>query len=95
MAKQPLSAQADTTGTRDARESELREELARNREEVLRLRDLLIGKDAELGALRGRAAELEASSARLLNLAARARSRVPRFVLSARAGLRKRRGTRG
>jgi hypothetical protein len=70
----------------------LREELARSREEVLRLRDLLIGKDAELGALRGRVAEMEAGTARLLNLATRLRSLIPSFVWSAGAGLRKRRG---
>jgi SAM-dependent methyltransferase len=35
------------------------EELERRHEEILRLRDLVIGKDAELGAIRGRIAELE------------------------------------
>jgi 2-polyprenyl-3-methyl-5-hydroxy-6-metoxy-1,4-benzoquinol methylase len=35
------------------------EELERRQEEILRLRDLVIGKDAELGAIRGRIAELE------------------------------------
>jgi SAM-dependent methyltransferase len=35
------------------------EELERRQEEILRLRDLLIGKDAELGSIRGRIAELE------------------------------------
>jgi hypothetical protein len=35
------------------------EELEAAREEVLRLRDLLIGKDAELGQAKGRVAELE------------------------------------
>jgi hypothetical protein len=39
--------------------AQLAEELAREREEVLRLRDLLIAKDAELGAARGRVLELE------------------------------------
>jgi hypothetical protein len=73
----------------------LREELARSREEVLRLRDLLIGKDAELGTLRGRVAELEAGTARLLNIGARLRAKVPSFVWKARAGLRSRRGSQG
>ena len=71
------------------------EEIARQREEILRLRDLLIGKDAELGALRGRVAELEAGTARLLNLAARLRAKVPPFVWKARAGLRGRRDPQG
>lgn len=36
------------------------DEVSRQREEILRLRDLLIAKDAELGAARGRLAEIEA-----------------------------------
>lgn len=40
-------------------QQDLREELDRRQEEILRLRDLLIGKDAELGAAKGRLAELE------------------------------------
>jgi hypothetical protein len=47
----------------------LREELARSREEVLRLRDLLIGKDAEMGRLRGRLEQLEDRMNRLLGAA--------------------------
>jgi hypothetical protein len=95
MAEQATSARSGATdrGVSDA--SGLSEELARSKEEVLRLRDLLIGRDAELGALRGRLAELEAGSARLLNAVAAVRSRVPRFVWTARASLRGRRGTRG
>lgn len=38
---------------------ELLEELDRRQEEILRLRDLLVGKETELGAAKGRAAELE------------------------------------
>lgn len=68
------------------------ERIARQQEEILRLRDLLVGKDAELGALRGRVAELEAGTGRLLNAAARLRARVPGFVRTAVSGLRKRRG---
>lgn len=45
--------------------------LAERDEEILRLRDLLIGKDAELGALRGQLAVLEQHSQRLSSLAAR------------------------
>jgi hypothetical protein len=57
--------------------SELRAELARNQEEVLRLRDLLVAKEAELGALRGRVAELEGGAAPLLTIAARLRMLLP------------------
>jgi hypothetical protein len=52
-------------------------ETARLREENLRFRDLLIAKDAELGALRGQVEALEAGTARLLNLVGRIRSTVP------------------
>jgi hypothetical protein len=49
----------------------LREQLAERDEEILRLRDLLIARDAELGAARGRLAVLEQHSQRLAGLAAR------------------------
>ena len=42
-----------------AGQQELRDELDRRQEEILRLRDLLIGKESELGAAKGRLAELE------------------------------------
>jgi hypothetical protein len=61
---------------------ELRAELAQAREEVLRLRDLLIGKEAELGALRGRIAEIEGGAAPLLMVAARLRALLPGSVRS-------------
>ena len=68
--------------------SGLSEELA-GKEEVLRLRDLLIAKDAELGVARGRLAELEVSSLQLLNPAARLRGFLPSFVWRALASLRR------
>lgn len=58
-------------------DSELRAELARQKKEVLRLRDLLISKDAELGAAKGRLAELDDRSQRIAGVAARIESRVP------------------
>lgn len=64
------------------------ETLARLREENLRLRDLLIAKDAELGSLKGQVAALEAGTARLLNLVGRVRSMVPGIVWLALARLR-------
>jgi hypothetical protein len=70
--------------------SELREELARSKEEVLRLRDLLIARDAELGAARGRLAEQEAQLGKLLNLAAQIRALVPTFLWKAAAKLLRR-----
>lgn len=59
--------EGETVGDRP----QLLQELDRRDEEILRLRDLLIGKDIELGALRGRLTMLEESSQRLSNLAAR------------------------
>lgn len=59
---------------------QLQAELAQAREEVLRLRDLLIGKEAELGTLRGRVAEIEGGAAPLLAIAARLRMLTPGFL---------------
>jgi predicted nuclease with TOPRIM domain len=95
MAEQATSTRSEPVERDSSEISELREELARSKEEVLRLRDLLIGKDAELGALRGRLAELEGGAEPLVSVAARLRSRLPSFVRSAGAGLRKRRGRQG
>ena len=50
---------------------------------------LLIARDAELGAARGRVAEMEAQSGKLLNAAARLRGLLPSFVWSAVAALRR------
>lgn len=75
--------------------SELQRELDRSREEVLRLRDLLISKDAELGAYKGQVAQLEAGTARLLHLVNRVRALVPGFAWSALTGLLRRLGRRG
>jgi SAM-dependent methyltransferase len=56
---------------------ELLKELDRRNEELLRLRDLLIGKDAELGTARGQVAALEDQTRRLTNLSTRVQSRLP------------------
>jgi len=61
---------------------DLRAELASSQEEVLRLRDLLIAKEAELGALRGRVAEMEGGAAPLVMIGARLRSLLPGSVRS-------------
>jgi hypothetical protein len=92
MAEQATSAERTAFRVEGSEAAELREELARSREEVLRLRDLLIGKDAELGALRGRLAELEAGAGRLVNAATALQARIPRFVRTGIGGLRRRRG---
>ncbi|HET8566534.1 MAG TPA: hypothetical protein VFL77_08685 [Solirubrobacterales bacterium] len=51
--------------------SGLEAELAREKEEILRLRNLLITRDAELGAAKGRLAMIEQGSQRLAEAAAR------------------------
>lgn len=95
MAEQATPTRQTHSERSDGELVELKAELAHAREEVLRLRDLLIGKDAELGSLRGRVAELEAGTAKLLNLRAHLRARLPAFVLSVLASLRGRRGLQG
>ncbi len=52
-------------------------ELDKRDEEILRLRDLLIGKDAELGAARGQLAVLQDQSQRLTNAAGRIQAGIP------------------
>jgi hypothetical protein len=59
--------------------AELSAKLAEQEEEILRLRDLLISKDVELGAAKGRLAELDDRSARLASVAARLERRLPGF----------------
>lgn len=70
-----LAAMAEETtamgAPRDAGYSELQAELASRDEEILRLRDLLITRDAELGAARGKLAMIEQGSRRLGDAAAR------------------------
>lgn len=56
---------------------ELMRELDRRDEEILRLRDLLIGKDIEVGALRGQLAVANHRTMRLADAAARMQAAVP------------------
>jgi chromosome segregation ATPase len=83
MAKPTTSrqAQARLNGSSETPDlAALREELARSREEVMRLRDLLIAKDAELGRVRGRLEQLEARTTRMLGAAAWLRRFGPPFA---------------
>jgi len=68
-----------------AEASNLQEELARQEKEILRLRSLLIAKDAEMAEVKGRLAELEHYGQRLLVLRARIVARVPFAMGLARA----------
>lgn len=88
----PEQMTATSPGSRDAgaEVAELRAELAESREEVLRLRDLLIGKEAELGALRGRVSELESGADPVVMVAARLRALLPGSLRSVLARLLRR-----
>jgi SAM-dependent methyltransferase len=59
------------------RRPELLRELDHRNEEILRLRDLLVAKNAELGAAQGQLAVLEDHSQRFANVANRFGSRIP------------------
>jgi SAM-dependent methyltransferase len=67
---------------------EVLRELDRANEEVLRLRDLLIGRDAELGTVRGQLAVLEDQTQRLANVAGRVQSKIPWLLRPAALMLR-------
>jgi hypothetical protein len=87
-----MPEQVETAGRANADsvpEAALREEVARQKEEILRLRDLLIAKDAELGAARGKLAELTDHSARFAVAARSVQTRVPGLLRRALAGLRR------
>jgi hypothetical protein len=70
----PQTGQNDRTGPGSEHER-LREELQEAEEEILRLRDLLIGKDAELGLAKGQLTELEERIGRYTRIADRLRVR--------------------
>lgn len=67
MAEQPIPIGS----CRDADSDDHDIELARRDEEILRLRDLLITRDHELGALKGRIAMIDYASRQLGEAAAR------------------------
>ena len=68
--------------------TQLAEELAREREEVQRLRNLLVARDAELGAARGRVLELETRARYVLGALRRLRE-LPANLGKIAGGLRR------
>ena len=74
-----LAAQGRLAELEEAREArpEQLEEIARQQQEILRLRDLLVGMEAELGTAKGKLAELEERTGRLINAKARLELLVP------------------
>lgn len=77
MSKQATPSDQDTVERLRAEVSAAEAELSRRQQEILRLRDLLIGKDAELGAARGRLAELDDRSKRVTNAKRQLAQRYP------------------
>lgn len=67
MAEQTSPVSSPSTSN----ENDLRAELAQREEEILRLRDLLIVRDSELGAAKGRLAMIEQGSQRIAEAATR------------------------
>jgi hypothetical protein len=86
--EQVKSASRPQPGAETDDRAALREEIARQKEEILRLRDLLIAKDAELGAARGSLTELTEHSARFVVAARRIQARVPGLLRRIAAGVR-------
>jgi SAM-dependent methyltransferase len=78
LSSQEQLAELEAGGGVDHRPG-LLEELDQKNEEILRLRDLLIGMDAELGVARGRVVELEDRSERIENVKTRVETKVPVF----------------
>lgn len=76
LATQEKLSEATSTERIEGR-PELLGELDRREEEVLRLRDLLVGKDLELGALRGHCTALERRAHRFNSIAARIHASIP------------------
>jgi hypothetical protein len=72
-----LEAQAEKLSLGEEERVALLKELERRDEEVMRMRDLVIGKDLELGTVRGQLAAFQEQSARMTNAASRAQSSVP------------------
>ncbi|HEX7058272.1 MAG TPA: hypothetical protein VF176_00265 [Solirubrobacterales bacterium] len=65
MPGQAKSSNRDAQSIEPDDRAALLDEIARQKEEIQRLRDLLIARDAELGAAKGRLAELTEHSPRL------------------------------
>jgi hypothetical protein len=77
-------------GIEGADREALLEQIAEQKEEILRLRDLLIAKDAELGVARGKLVELTEHSARFAVAARSVQARVPSLLRKAAGRLRRR-----
>jgi chromosome segregation ATPase len=90
MPEQMTAANQRTGGGKADDIAALREEVARQKEEILRLRDLLIAKDAELGAARGSLTELNEHSARFAVTVRSLQARLPGLLRRLAAGMRRR-----
>jgi hypothetical protein len=84
---------AEPTTPRGA-DPDLRSELDASRQEIERLRNLLLERDVELGEVRGQLAFVEHQTQQLINLAGRVQARLPWLASIARAVVRKLRSLR-
>jgi hypothetical protein len=91
MQEQVESAGNHNAGNEASERADLIEEIARQKEEILRLRDLLIAKDAELGTARGSLTELNEHSARFAVAVRSVQARrLPALLRRLAMGLRRR-----
>jgi len=77
LTAQKQIAELEARAEEPAEQAERADEAGRLEEEVLRLRDLLVGKDVELGVARGRLAVHEARAERIAGAAATIQARIP------------------
>lgn len=89
-----LEAELGSRDEEGERRPELLAQLDALREENMRLRDLLVGRDAELGRARGQLAVHEEQSQRLMNAVGRVQSRLPGAMRLGGAALRRLQGRR-
>ncbi|HEX5610215.1 MAG TPA: hypothetical protein VFX45_09000 [Solirubrobacterales bacterium] len=75
--------------------SELQRELERQQEEITRLRNLLVTRDAELGEARGRLTEMESYMGLLSRVATRLQEFAPALARLAGKALRRLQGRSG
>lgn len=94
LATQERLEELEQTGGFESR-PEVLAELDRKNEEILKLRDLLVGRDAELGAAKGRLAAAEESTRSVQGVARRIQERIPGGMRFGGALLRRLQGRRG
>jgi hypothetical protein len=90
MAERATPANPRRNGDEHENREALIAEIARQKEENLRLRNLLIAREAELGTVKGRLAELTAYSSRPIIAVQAVRTLISRLVSGTSASFRRR-----